>query len=219
MMHRVPWLGHASGPRRVLALGAHADDIEIGCGGLFLRLAAEQPDLEVMWVVFCAPGPRKDEACASAGAFLADVCEHRLLVHDYRDGFLPSSASAVKETFEEVKDAFSPELVLTHFREDRHQDHRLVSELTWNTWRHHMILEYEIPKYDGDLGRPNVYVRLDPSQAERKVETIWDAFASQRDKHWFTKETFYAMMRLRGIECKAPSGYAEAFHCRKLVLA
>ncbi|HTP30170.1 MAG TPA: PIG-L deacetylase family protein [Anaeromyxobacteraceae bacterium] len=212
------WLGQESGPRRVLALGAHADDIEIGCGGLFLRLVAEQPDLEVMWVVFCAPGPRKNEASASASAFLAKACEYRLLVHDYRDGFLPYSGAAIKEACEQVKDAFSPDLVLTHFREDRHQDHRLVSDLTWNTWRDHMILEYEIPKYDGDFGSPNWFVPMPAVTLGRKIELILQHFPSQARKHWLDGDLLRAVARIRGMECVATEGLAEAFYCRKVVV-
>jgi LmbE family N-acetylglucosaminyl deacetylase len=139
-------------------------------------------------------------------------------IETFRQRFFPYIAAEVKDFFDELGASARPDVVFTHFGDDRHQDHRLLSELAYNTFRDQLILEYEIPKWDGDLGRPSVYVQLEPEHVERKVESIWTAFESQRDKHWFSKETFLAIMRLRGIECKAPSGYAEAFYCRKLVL-
>ena len=217
-MLRLPLFEHPEGPRRILALGAHADDIEIGCGGTILRLAAERPKLEVTWVVFCAPGSRRSEARASASAFLAGVAENRVVVHDYRDGFLPYSGGAVKEAFEELKKAVSPDLIFTHFRDDRHQDHRLVSELTWNTWRNHMILEYEIPKYDGDFGSPNWFAPLAAGTLARKIELVLRHFPSQAKKHWFDGDLLRAVARIRGMECVAPEGLAEAFYCRKAVV-
>ncbi len=203
------------GPKRVLALGAHSDDIEIGCGGTLLRLAGERP-IEVLWVAFCATPQRTVEAHASAAAFLEGIRESRVLVRDYRDGFLPYSGSAVKDEFEALKREFSPDLIFTHYREDRHQDHRLVSELTWNTWRDHLILEYEIPKYDGDFGSPNVFAPLSATTLERKVELILRHFPSQANKAWFTADLFRAVARIRGMECAAPQGVAEAFYGRKV---
>lgn len=205
--------------RRILCLGAHCDDIEIGCGGTLTKLLETRPDVKVDWIVFTSDDERAPEAHAGASAVLAGAAEANVVLRDFRQRYLPFVGDEVKEYFDEIGATIRPDLIFTHYRNDLHQDHRLLAELTYNTWRDRLILEYEIPKYDGDLGRPNVYVRLDSPQAERKVETIWNAFASQRDKHWFTKETFFALMRLRGIECKAPGGYAEAFHCRKLVLA
>jgi len=206
------------GKARVLALGAHPDDIEIGCGGTLLRLAAERPDLEVTWAVFAATPERAQEARASAAGFLAGLATPpRVIVHDFRDGFLPWSGAAVKERFEELKKVVSPDLVLTHYRDDRHQDHRLVSELTWNTWRNHLVLEYEIPKYDGDFGSPNVFATLPAATLERKIALLLEHFPTQAGKPWFTEDLFRAVARIRGMESVAPERYAEAFYCRKAV--
>jgi LmbE family N-acetylglucosaminyl deacetylase len=205
-------------PKRVLALGAHSDDIEIGCGGTILRLIEQYPALEWRWVVLSGAGERADEARASAASFLAGVEQQAVSVHGFRDGFLPQQWAEVKETFEEIKRGFQPDLVLTHYRNDLHQDHRLVSELTWNTFRDHLILEYEIPKYDGDLGVPGFFVHLDEALLERKVETLLRCFPSQHGRRWFTRELFFALPRIRGMESNAPSGYAEAFYCRKAIL-
>jgi LmbE family N-acetylglucosaminyl deacetylase len=206
------------GPLRVLALGAHADDIEIGCGATILRLAAERRHLEVTWIVFCATPERAVEARQSAAAFLEGVERQRVVVREFRDGFLPYVGAAVKEAFEDLKREVEPDLILTHHREDLHQDHRLVSELTWNTWRNHLILEYEIPKYDGDLGRPNVFVTFPERLLRRKIELVLQHYASQRGKHWFTADLLQAVARIRGMECVAPEQVAEAFHGRKLRL-
>ena len=205
--------------RRILAIGCHADDIEIGCGGALLTLARSSPDLEVDWVVLAAPGERGAEARASAAAFLEGVAKARVEVHDFRDGFLPYVGGAVKDVFEELKVRVDPQVVLTHTGYDFHQDHRLACELTWNTFRNHLILEYEIPKVDGDLGRPNVFVPLTAEVVERKLELVERHFPSQSGKHWFDRDTFLGLMRLRGLEAVAPGRYAEAFTCRKLVLA
>jgi LmbE family N-acetylglucosaminyl deacetylase len=208
--------GAASGTK-ILCLGAHSDDIEIGCGGTILRLAGEYPGCEFHWVVLSATGSREAEARRAARLFAGSRLRSCLL-KSFRDGFMPYSGGEVKAVFESELKGISPDLIFTHSGGDAHQDHRLVSELTWNTFRNHLILEYEIPKYDGDLGRPGVFVPLDGEICERKTGYILDAFRSQRDKHWFDRETFYSLMRLRGMECSASSGYAEAFHCRKLVL-
>ena len=212
-------LSATESPRRVLAIGCHADDIEIGCGGTLLTLAHSNPGLEVDWVVLAAPGERGAEARASAAAFLDRVAQVRVEVHDFRDGFLPYVGGAVKDVFEELKGRVEPQLVLTHAGYDFHQDHRLACELTWNTFRNHLILEYEIPKVDGDLGRPNVFVPLTAAIVEEKLALIDRHFPSQSGKHWFDRETFLGLMRLRGMEAVAPDRYAEAFTCRKLVLA
>jgi LmbE family N-acetylglucosaminyl deacetylase len=206
----------ADGPFRVLALGAHADDIEIGCGATILRMAAERRHLEVTWVVFCATPDRALEARQSAAAFLEGVERQRVVVREFRDGFLPYVGAAVKEAFEELKREVAPDLVLTHYRQDLHQDHRLVSELTWNTWRNHLILEYEIPKYDGDIGAPNVFVAVPESVLQRKIELVLRHYASQRGKHWLTADLLRAVARIRGMECVAPEQVAEAFYVRKL---
>jgi len=206
----------ASGPLNVLCLGCHSDDIEIGCGGTIFRLAREHPGSAFHWVVFSAIGVREAEAQRGADLFAgADVRGPQLKA--FRDGFMPFVGADVKNVFEELK-AISPDLILTHYRKDAHQDHRLISELTGNTFRDHLILEYEIPKYDGDLSQPNVYVPLSDEQYQKKIRCIMDVFQSQRTKHWFQESTFLGLMRLRGMECNSPSGYAEAFYCRKLVL-
>jgi LmbE family N-acetylglucosaminyl deacetylase len=203
---------------RVLCLGAHADDIEIGCGGTLLRLIAEVPRLSLRWVVFSGEGGRRQEAEASAQHFLAGVGDAEARVLGFRDGFFPSEHAAIKETFEWLKREFQPSLILTHYREDLHQDHRLISELTYNTYRDHLVWEYEVPKYDGDLGNPNLFAPLSEAQCRRKVAALIEHFPSQRSRSWFTTDTFMALLRLRGIGCNAASGYAEAFYCRKAVV-
>jgi LmbE family N-acetylglucosaminyl deacetylase len=204
--------------RRVLALGSHSDDIEIGCGATLLALTRARPEVEVTWVVLGAEGRREQEARASAEAFLAAASGADIVVHGFRDGFLPYIGAEVKDVFEELKGRLEPDVILTHARHDLHQDHRLVCELTWNTWRNHLILEYEIPKYDGDLGTPNVFVPIAEDVAREKVRLVLDAFESQSEKHWFDEELFLGLMRVRGMEGRSPSGYAEAFTCRKLSL-
>jgi LmbE family N-acetylglucosaminyl deacetylase len=205
-------------PYKILCLGAHCDDIEIGCGGTILKLINTYQNVHVYWLVFSSSAQRKLEAEQSAAYFLKDAQAQTIVIHQFRDGFLPFHGIEVKEAFEQLKREFSPDLILTHYRDDRHQDHRLVSDLTWNTFRNHLILEYEIPKYDGDLGIPNCFVPLDESFCLRKIQYLMDAFQTQANKHWFTEETFRSLMRLRGMECNSPSQYAEAFYGRKLVL-
>jgi LmbE family N-acetylglucosaminyl deacetylase len=217
-MQRLSLFGEAGAARRVLALGAHADDIEIGCGGTFLRLLSERNDLDVTWVVFCSTAGRAREAEASAEQFLKGAAGKRVIVRSHRDGFLPVEWARVKEEFEELKRELSPDLIFTHYREDRHQDHRVVSELTWNTWRNHPILEFEIPKYDGDFGTPSVFVPLSLATLERKIDLVLRAFPTQAGKGWFTADLFQAVARIRGMECQAEERLAEAFYCRKLVL-
>src|SRR5512144_224828 len=202
-MHRLSLL-EGDGPKRILALGAHSDDIEIGCGGTLLRLIAERRDLEITWVVFCSTPERALEAQASAESFLEGVQRRQVLVKSHRDGFLPWAGAAVKEDFEQLKGIVSPDLILTHYREDRHQDHRTVSELTWNTWRNHLILEYEIPKYDGDFGSPNLFCALPASTLERKIALVQEHFPSQAGRRWLKADLFRAVVRLRGMECAAP---------------
>jgi LmbE family N-acetylglucosaminyl deacetylase len=214
-MESIGVLADGKAPKRVLALGAHSDDIEIGCGGTILRLAAERPQLEVLWVVFAATKERAAEARASACAFLEGVAATKVVVRDYRDGFLPYSGAAVKDEFEALKKEFSPDLIFTHYRNDRHQDHRLVSDLTWNTWRDHFILEYEIPKYDGDFGSPNFFASLPAATLERKIALLTTHFPSQAAKPWFTPDLFKGVARIRGMECAAPESLAEAFYGRK----
>jgi LmbE family N-acetylglucosaminyl deacetylase len=205
-----------TGPLRVLFLGAHSDDIEIGCGGTILRLIQEYPELDVTWVVFSALGERGQEARNSAQEFLKDVRQKQVLVHDVKDGYFPYRGEEIKDIFERLKQEPAPDLIFTHYRHDLHQDHRTLCELTWNTWRDHFILEYEIPKYDGDIGTPNFFVHLDKSLCNRKTDLLVRFFQTQGNKHWFTPETFLAILRLRGVECKSLGGYAEAFYCRKI---
>lgn len=203
--------------KKILCLGAHADDIEIGCGGTVLQLLSGSPNLEICWVVFSAGPKREQEARASAALFLAQAGQKQVIIKSFRDGFFPYDGASIKEFFEELKEQFSPHLIFTHYREDRHQDHRTLCDLTWNTWRNHMILEYEIPKYDGDLGSPNFFLPLRPEICDLKIKHICDVFQTQSNKAWLTEDTFRAILRLRGMECAAPDKYAEAFYCRKLV--
>jgi LmbE family N-acetylglucosaminyl deacetylase len=204
-------------PVVVLCLGAHSDDIEIGCGGTLLYLKRTLPRLKFHWVVFSASGPRGQEAAKAVELFTAG-CDKQIVLKDYRDGFLPYSGGEVKDFFEEMKSQVDPDLIFTHWYGDAHQEHRLLAELTWNTFRNHLILEYEIPKYDGDLGRPNLFVPLDAPLCEHKVDHLLEAFESQRAKQWFDRETFLGLMRIWGMESNSPSGYAEAFHARKVVI-
>ena len=203
-------------PLRVLCLGCHSDDIEIGCGGTVLQLGEQYPNCTFDWVVFSANELREREARHSASLFVPNRTRN-LILKNFPDGFMPFVGAEIKAVFEQLK-AFDPDLVFTHNRRDAHQDHRLIAELTWNTFRNHCILEYEIPKYDGDLGQPGVFVPLSKEVSQRKVACILQAFQSQNNKRWFDQETFLSLLRLRGMECNSPSGYAEAFYCRKLVL-
>jgi LmbE family N-acetylglucosaminyl deacetylase len=203
---------------RVLCLGAHSDDIEIGCGGTLLALLERYENVAVHWVVFSASEVRAGEARESAGAFLARAREKQVVVKGYRDGFFPFQGAQIKDDFEALKRELNPDLVFTHYRDDRHQDHRLISDLTWNTYRNHLILEYEIPKYDGDLGQPNLFVPLREELCSRKVQIVVESFRSQRHKQWFDEQTFLAIARLRGMEANSPTRFAEAFYCRKAVL-
>jgi LmbE family N-acetylglucosaminyl deacetylase len=204
--------------RRVLCLGAHSDDIEIGIGGTLLKLAGQASDLEVWWVVFSASGPRAEEASRSADEFLSGVARKQVKIGSFRESYFPSEWSTIKEWFEEIKAKFDPDVVFTHYRDDRHQDHRVLSDLAWNTFRNHLILEYEILKYDGDLGHPNVFVPVSEQLCARKIALLMKHFKTQSTRHWFTSDTFEAMHRIRGIECVSPTGRAEAFYCRKMVL-
>lgn len=205
-------------PFTILCLGSHSDDIEIGCGGTILRLAEEYPKCMFHWVVFSATGTREAEARRGAGLFAGASRLAGLSLKAFRDGFMPFAGAEIKEFFEQLKQDASPDLIFTHHREDAHQDHRLISELTWNTFRDHFILEYEIPKYDGDLGQPTLFMPLGAEMCNKKIRYLMDAFQSQHSKRWFQEETFSSLMRLRGMECNSPSGYAEAFYCRKLTI-
>ena len=207
-----------SGAYSVLCLGAHCDDLEIGCSGTLMKLCASGMPLDVTWVVLSADDEREREARRSAEAILGKVAHKDLAIQRFPDGLFPSVQAGIKEYFETLKHAISPDIVFTHYTQDLHQDHRVVGELTWNTFRDHMILEYEIPKYDGDLGSPNVFVRLDEAVCRAKIDNLLASFTSQEGKHWFTQDLFLSLMRLRGMEARSPSRYAEAFYARKLVL-
>lgn len=203
-------------PLTILCVGSHSDDIEIGCGGTILRLLSSGHDVNVVWAVFSSSKERKKEARKSAGLFLRQAKQKQIIVKRFRDGFFPFDGAEIKDVFEGLKKV-RPDLIFTHNRRDAHQDHRLIAELTWNTFRNHLVLEYEIPKYDGDLGQPNCFVALEAEILKKKVRYLLDSFQSQHAKSWFREDLFLSLMRLRGMECNASSGYAEAFYCRKLV--
>jgi LmbE family N-acetylglucosaminyl deacetylase len=215
---QLPLASRGQDLRHVLALGCHADDVEIGCGATLLALTQARPGVKVTLVVLGAEDRRAEEARESAALFLASAETAEVIVHGFRDGFFPYLGGEIKEVFEQLKSRVEPDVVFTHARHDLHQDHRLVCELTWNTFRDHLILEYEIPKYDGDLGVPNVFVPVPVELARDKVRLIGDVFATQRPKDWFDEELFLGLMRVRGMEARSLSGYAEAFTCRKLSL-
>jgi LmbE family N-acetylglucosaminyl deacetylase len=204
-------------PPVVLCIGAHCDDIEIGCGATLASWSGRYPEARFQWAVFSGDQVRQHESTSAAHGLLAGTAELRFF--GFRDGFFPSHGAQIKETFEQLKATVHPDVIFTHYLHDRHQDHALLANLTWNTFRSQLILEYEIPKYEGDLGQPNVFVPLEAQALDRKIRCLIDCFASQRSRAWFTEETFRALARLRGLECAAPSGYAEAFHARKLCLS
>ncbi|HEX5194089.1 MAG TPA: PIG-L deacetylase family protein [Solirubrobacteraceae bacterium] len=205
-------------PLKLLAIGAHSDDIEIGCGGTILKLIEQQALAEVCWVVLTGGAERAAEAGDSAEAMLAGVPSTRVILKEFRDGYFPYEGGELKSFFEELKREVSPDVILTHQRADLHQDHRVTCELTWNTFRDHLVLEYEIPKYDGDMSVPNLFVSLHESLCRRKIEHLMTHFGSQRSKRWFADDLFSGLLRLRGMECNSPTFYAEAFHCRKALV-
>ena len=204
--------------KRVLCVGAHSDDIEIGCGGTVLRMIERSKTIEFYWLVLSSNPKRGKEAENSANAFLRRAHKKTVVVKSFRDGFLPYLGPPVKDCFEELKKVFTPDVIFTHCRHDLHQDHRLVCELTWNTFRNHLILEYEIPKYDADLRSPNFFVPLSEAHARKKVKSVIRYFTTQQNKQWFSEDLFYGLMRLRAIEAASPARYAEAFFCRKMLL-
>ncbi len=203
---------------KILCLGAHPDDIEIGCGGTILRLIEEAPGAQFHWVVFSGNEKRCEEAYRSANLFLTNVQSKKIEVKSFRDSYFPFIGSEIKDYFEELKTHVHPDLIFTHYSSDAHQDHRIISELTWNTFRDHFILEYEVPKYEGDLGNPNLFFNLNRSQVEKKINYLCDAFQTQKGKKWFNEETFKSILRIRGIESNSQSAYAEGFFCRKCVI-
>ncbi len=207
----------ASSSRSLLCLGAHCDDIEIGCGGTVMKLISECGDLSIDWVVMSSNPQREEEAVRSASDFMAGALKRSIHVERFNDGFFPFRGGEIKDYFERLKGKTNPDIIFTHYRNDLHQDHRLVSELTWNTFRDHLILEYEIPKYDGDVGSPNFYVHLDEAICRRKVESISRHFRTQKGKHWFDEDVFMSLLRIRGVESNSVSRYAEGFYCRKMV--
>jgi LmbE family N-acetylglucosaminyl deacetylase len=202
----------------VLCLGAHSDDIEIGVGATLLSMMERGVRLDVHWCVLSGAGEREHEARASAADFLSKAAGAQIEVMPFRDGFFPEQGEQIKSWFEELKGRVNPDLILTHRNDDAHQDHRQVCRLAWNTFRDHCILEYEIPKWDGDMGQPNLYVPVSAGALRRKVDLLNLHFGSQRSKQWFDSETFFGLARLRGMECRAPDRYAEAFWARKLTL-
>jgi LmbE family N-acetylglucosaminyl deacetylase len=209
----------AGRPLRILCLGAHCDDIDIGCGGALLALLARHEAVHVTWVAFASTPERESELRASARRFLHRAADQRVIAWTFRDGFFPAQFAEIKDAFESLKSEPNPDLIFTHHGEDLHQDHRMISDLTWNTFRSHLVLEYEVPKYDGGLTTPSAFVALDPDVVDLKVRILTECYKSQSQKRWFTADTFRAMMRLRGIESGADSGWAEGFHVRKLLLA
>jgi LmbE family N-acetylglucosaminyl deacetylase len=211
-------LRQSSEPLRVLCLGAHSDDIEIGCGGTILRLLAQRRQVEVSWIVFSSGRERKLEALKSARQFLDRAKRREITVKTFQGSFFPFMGQAIKTYFERIKKQVKPHVIFTHHRHDLHQDHRVICDLTWNTWRDQLILEYEIPKYDGDLGIPNAFVPLPEAIVKQKARILMDAFKTQRSKQWFSEDTFLSLARIRGVECNSPDRYAEAFYCRKAVV-
>lgn len=202
---------------KILCLGAHSDDIEIGCGGTLLKLIADKPKAQFHWIVFSGNENRKKEAQQSASAFLKEIESKKIEIYSFKESYFPFIGSEIKDCFEKLKTEYNPDIIFTHCNNDAHQDHLLISKLTWNTFRDHLIIEYEIPKYDGDLGTPNLYVHLDESLVKRKTNYLRDFFKTQKEKAWFSKKNFRSIMRIRGIESNSPTGYAEAFYCRKIV--
>lgn len=205
------------GDLKILCLGAHPDDIEIGCGGTVLRIINESPDVQFFWVIFSGNEKRAKEAHDSARVFLENAKSKEITVYQFRESYFPFIGAKIKNCFEKLKQEFSPDIIFTHYRNDAHQDHSLVSALTWNTFRDHFIMEYEIPKFDGDLAAPNLYVQLNESHVRKKIATIIENFITQKGKPWFAEETFRSILRIRGIESNSPSKYSEAFYCRKMI--
>jgi LmbE family N-acetylglucosaminyl deacetylase len=203
------------GVRAVVALAAHPDDLEIAAGGLLLTLAAAAPGVRVHYVLFTGSPDRQQEARAAGPAFLPGA-QLSMATHDLPDGRLPAYWGGAKEIAEEAARELPAELVLAPARDDAHQDHRTVAELATTAFRDALVLHYEIPKWDGDVGRPNLYLPLAEPTARRKVELLHTCFPSQKDRDWWDDEVFLSLARLRGMECRAR--YAEAFVCHKAAL-
>jgi LmbE family N-acetylglucosaminyl deacetylase len=216
-MRKVQFLFDGERPK-ILCLGAHADDIEIGCGGTILKLVQTYPEADFHWVVFSADLTRTTEARDSMDAFLANSASKTLDIYEFKDSYFPYIGESIKDCFVSLKEKIAPDLIFTHYSNDAHQDHRLIAELTWNAFRDNLIFEYEIPKYDADLRIPNFYVHLDEKLVKSKVSNLCKVFRSQHDKEWFGADTFRSIMRIRGLESNSPSKYAEAFHVRKMVI-
>jgi LmbE family N-acetylglucosaminyl deacetylase len=217
-MRTLSLLVNKKAPLRSLFLGAHSDDIELGCGGTVLSLLDQGHELDAYWVVFSSSPDRRLEAEKSSEAFLKGAYRKETIIKDFKDGFFPYIGGEIKSAFEELKQQINPDIIFTHYRHDLHQDHRLISELTWNTFRDHLILEYEIIKYDGDFGNPNVFVQLSRDICAKKNRIIIDNFKSQRSHRWFSEDTFLSLQRLRGLESNAPEKLAEAFYGRKILM-
>jgi LmbE family N-acetylglucosaminyl deacetylase len=201
---------------KILCLGAHPDDIEIGCGGTLLRFVEEAPEAQFRWIVFSGNKIRNKEASQSASSFLKKIKSKQIVIHSFRESYFPFIGAEIKDCFEKIRKEYNPDIILTHHNNDAHQDHMLISKLTWNTFRNHFIIEYEVPKYDGDLGDPNLFVHLDEPEVQRKVDYLHAFFQSQKEKVWFSKDNFRSILRIRGVECNSPTNYAEAFYCRKI---
>jgi LmbE family N-acetylglucosaminyl deacetylase len=202
-------------PQKLLLVGAHCDDIEIGMGATLRRYSERHPEAQILWVTLSSNEVRAAETRVAGARLLSRARNATLVVKSFREGYFPYIGAELKDFFESLKSQIAPDIVFTHWRDDLHQDHRIASELTWNTFRDHLILEYEIPKYDGDLRTPNLYVPISKEELELKVEILMTSFPSQVHRSWFTPDTFRGIARLRGIECNAPEAFAEAFHCRK----
>jgi LmbE family N-acetylglucosaminyl deacetylase len=202
-----------------LFLGAHSDDIEIGCGGTIQRLVAARPHMRIHWITLSSDAVRAEETRTAAAKLTSGAKNTDVRTEGFAESFFPYRGAEVKTYFERLKRELNPDIVFTHYRHDLHQDHRVVNELTWNTFRNHLVLEYEIPKFDGDLGVPNAFLPLTKAQLDRKIDVLLECFESQRTKPWFTRDTFQGLARLRGIECNAPEGFAEAFYARKMSLS
>ncbi|HQQ74764.1 MAG TPA: PIG-L family deacetylase [Pseudomonadales bacterium] len=211
-------LAHSVTPKSILLIGAHCDDIEIGCGATVLHLVERFPEAHFDWVVFSSTPTRYQEATRSADLLLTGARSRNIIIKNFRNGYFPYVGDQIKDYFEILKTQTNPDWIFTHYGDDLHQDHRIISELTWNTFRNHLIFEYEIPKYDGGLGSPNCFIPVRQSLADKKIDMLMDYFVSEATKQWFSRDTFSAMLRIRGIECNSVTGLAEAFYCRKFLM-